>query len=315
MADNPVQTRPAGAALLAQYRGERPEAPDWFTQAINTPYDEHFLDVSGAKIRYQTWGDKGKPGLFLVHGNGAHAHWYDFIAPSFSENYYVVAMTFSGMGDSGWRERYNFEQFTEEQVAVCQAAGLFDEGRKPVLMAHSFGGSITMHTAVHHSEKFAGVIIVDSRLLRPDEIARSMARVRGHRAYASLEDALSRFRLEPIQPCENHFLVDYVARHSLKQIESEDGQTGWTWKFDPQMLNDFDFSFIKQNVLTQIDCPVTMIRGRHSSDVTDDLWAYMRDMREDMDMFIIEDAHHHVMLDQPLALIDHMKSALKTWQH
>ena len=33
--------------------------------------------------------------------------------------------------------------------------------------------------------------------------------------------ALARFRLMPPQPCENLFLLDWVARHSLKEIEAD----------------------------------------------------------------------------------------------
>lgn len=315
MAENPASMSPPKATLLARYAGERPDAPDWFRQAISTPYDEYFIDVDGAKIRYQTWGKKGNPGLFLVHGNAAHAHWYDFIAPSFAEDYHVVAMTFSGMGESGWRDHYSFAQFTAEQIAVCQASGLFDEGRKPILLAHSFGGSITLHTAVNHSDRFAGVIILDSRLMRPDEDWRGTRPSREHRAYASLQAGLARFRLEPAQPCDNHFLVDYIARHSLKQIENSAGQTAWTWKFDPHMLSDFDLSFITQNVLAEVACPLTVIRGQDSVTVTDELWEYLRTLRDDMEMISIAAAGHHVMLDQPLVLIDEVKTQLKFWQH
>ena len=61
-------------------------------------------DVLGAEVSYQRWGKRGAPGLLFVHGNGAHAHWWDFIAPYFAEHYNVAALTFSGMGDSEWRE-------------------------------------------------------------------------------------------------------------------------------------------------------------------------------------------------------------------
>ena len=316
MADDFKEMSPEEANLLAKYRGAKPDAPDWFTAAVETPYDEHFIQVDGACIRYQTWGDRGKPGLLLSHGNGAHAHWYDFIAPALAQNYYVVAMTFSGMGDSEWRDRYSFTAFTEEQVAVCEDAGLFENGRKPVIVAHSFGGFITLHTAAAHAEHLSGVVIVDSGLRPPeDKWDGPPRRSRGNRAYASLDAALARFRLAPPQPCENHYIADYIARHSLKETENEAGQKGWVWKFDPAMLINFEFHKMSTNMLTDVHCPVALMRGADSVLVSDRIWDYMRSLRDGMDMVSIPAAQHHVMLDQPLAFIDAVKDQLSRWAY
>src|SRR3954447_26955423 len=80
-------------------------APGWFVKAIETPFDTGAVVVDGARITYLLWGgDSDKPGIVLVHGNGAHAHWWTFIAPFLLEHYRVVALDLSGMGDSGHRE-------------------------------------------------------------------------------------------------------------------------------------------------------------------------------------------------------------------
>jgi pimeloyl-ACP methyl ester carboxylesterase len=316
MADDMKELSPEQANLLARYRGEKPPAPDWFEAAISTPYQTHFVDVDGVSIRYETWGDRAKPGLLLSHGNGAHAHWYDFIAPALAEQYYVVAMTFSGMGDSDWREMYSFDAFTAEQLAVCEDSGLFECGRKPVIVAHSFGGFITLHTAAERSDLFDGVVIVDSGLRPPeDKWDGPPRRARGNRAYASLEAALARFRLAPPQPCENHYIADYIARHSLKQVENEAGVTGWIWKFDPSIMMNFEFKRMSTNMLENIDCRVAMMRGQDSVLVSDRIWDYMRALRDGMDMVSIPDAQHHVMLDQPLAFIEAIQDQLQRWDY
>lgn len=316
MADDVKEMSPEEANLLARYRGAKPDAPTWFIEAVETPFEEHFVDVSGTRIRYQSWGDKTKPGLLLAHGNGAHAHWYDFIAPALAEDYYVIAMTFSGMGDSDWRETYSFPAFADEEIAVCEDAGLFDNGRKPVIFAHSFGGFITLHAAAQDSDKFSGVVIVDSGLRPPDdEWEGPPRRARGSRAYASLDAALARFRLAPPQPCENHYIADYIARHSLKQVENEAGQSGWIWKFDPGIFMNFEFSKMSTNMLEDITCRVSMMRGKDSVLVSDRIWDYMRGLRDDMDMVSVPDAQHHVMLDQPLAFIEAMREQLERWNY
>lgn len=76
--DKVVRNQPVGMPSeqgpLAIYKGAQPPAPQWFVDAIAKPYETAFVDCEGAKIHYQSWGDKAKPGLLLVHGNGAHAH-------------------------------------------------------------------------------------------------------------------------------------------------------------------------------------------------------------------------------------------------
>ena len=73
--------------------------PQWFTRAIEDPGEDCFVNVEGCRIHYLRWGQAGKPGLVFLHGGFAHAHWWDFIAPFFAEDYSVVAIDLSGVYD------------------------------------------------------------------------------------------------------------------------------------------------------------------------------------------------------------------------
>lgn len=304
------------AGPLEVYEGHRPPAPDWFEAAISSPYETHFLERDGARLHFQTWGDRSKPGLLLNHGNGAHAHWWDFVAPYFLDEYYIVALTLSGMGDSDWRDAYDMATFSADQLAVAQAVGLFDHARKPLLVAHSFGGFVSMYTGGHHSEKFAGIVIVDSPV-NPSEKAHDGPPRSGrpNKVYPSLEAALARFRLAPPQPCEHHYAMDYIARHSLKETTGEDGQSGWIWKFDPLIWRRFDMGHqTPVQMLQAITCPLAIMRGADSSIVLEDVWAYMQSLVGPGVPFIsIPQAHHHVMLDQPIAFVAALRTLLASW--
>lgn len=315
MADDTSTLKAIKAGILVPYRGQKPPAPDWFDTAIGTAFETAYVDVSGAQIHYQVWGKSDAPGVLLVHGNGAHAHWYDFIAPWLARSHRVVAMTFSGMGDSDWRDKYTISGFSAEQIAVCEAAGLFDHPVKPTLIAHSFGGFVTLQTGAAASDRFGGILIVDSPIRPPeDKWDGPPTRSAGNRIYADLKGALSRFRLAPPQSCANHFIVDHIARHSLKQASDQAGETGWTWKFDPFIWQHFEAEAPPTDLVRRIHCPLTFMRGERSGLVTDRIWSFMQSLRPDAGFVSIPDADHHVMLDQPLAFIAATRTQLVNWQ-
>lgn len=308
---------PSEAGPLGRYNGQRPPAPDWFEGAISAKYETHFVARDGGRIHYQTWGDPEKPGLLLTHGNGAHAHWWDFVAPYFSDQYYLVALTFSGMGDSDWRPAYEMNGFTGDQLAVAEAAGLFSGKTRPIIVAHSFGGFVTLNTASKYGEKFAGVVIVDSPVLPPkQDHAGPPRRDRPNRIYPSLEAALARFRLAPPQACDNHYAMDYIARHSLKETVDDAGTSGWVWKFDPSIWRRFEAAEkTPSEMLQSVSCRLALMRGVKSAIVGDEVWDYMRSLAAHRAPFVtIPGAHHHVMLDQPLAFVTGLSGLLEHWR-
>jgi pimeloyl-ACP methyl ester carboxylesterase len=308
---------PSERGPLAELEGRRPPAPGWFEAAVSAAYETHFVECAGASIHYQRWGDRAAPGLLLVHGNGAHAHWWDFIAPYLADDYNVAAMTFSGMGDSSWRDSYDMDTFAAEQLAVCQHAGMFDVEEKPIIVAHSFGGFVTIVTGAVHGDRLAGTVIVDSPVNPPDRRRVGPPRIRGNKVYPSLEAALARFRLAPPQPCENLFILDHIARWSLRKSPLADGGgDGWTWKFDPTIWRRFAVSRPTEDLLRETRCRIALVKGDKSALWDHDVGDYMRDLLGRQAPFIVlPEARHHVMLDQPLAFVAAMRTLLQEWRH
>src|SRR5215213_6577412 len=93
-------------------------APAWFTDALAVPFTDEEVDVAGTDVHYLAWGERGRRGLVFVHGGGAHAHWWSPIAATFADELRVLALDLSGHGDSGHREAYALEQWTDEVMAV-----------------------------------------------------------------------------------------------------------------------------------------------------------------------------------------------------
>jgi pimeloyl-ACP methyl ester carboxylesterase len=334
--DRPVPSEPGSLppevqAPLLPFRGREPDAPAWFLDAIAQEPERSFVTSKGSKLELLTWGEVGKPGLLLVHGNSAHADWWSFIAPYLATEYRVASMSLAGMGASDWRETYAFQDFAEDAEACAQAAGLYAAG-KPVYIGHSFGGSQVFFAAVAHPDRMKAAVMVDVGFGGPppdspegkrmlEEQAKRVANIptadRAQKVYPSIQAALARFRFMPPQAAGNLFIADFIARRSLKRAPLEDGSgEGWTWRFDPNMWNKLDRTAMNQMMVggkPKVDVPTAHIFGDRSVIITRRTEGQTTPLPDDILEIAIPDSAHHVMVDQPLALVAALRSLLAVW--
>lgn len=296
---------------LAALDGAVPASPQWFKDAIAVTPEDNIVEVEGAPIHYLSWGARGKPGLLLVHGNAAHAGWWSFIAPFLSRDYHVVAPDLSGMGDSAWRPAgYSMEGFAAEVLAVAEHSGLLSVEEPPVIVGHSFGGFVTILAGALYGERLGGSIILDAPVNPPDRVHSTPLTARAHHHYPTIARALARFRLLPPQVCENLFLLDHVARQSLREVEG-----GFRWKFDPQIWRDFSIGDMEAR-LRDTKCRIAIFRGENSILMPPEIGNFMSSLLgRTAPVVEIPEAQHHVMLDQPLALVAALRALLADWRH
>ena len=292
---------------LAGFAGQPPPAPAWFTAALADAPQRSMVTVQGAPIETLAWGRIGDPGLLLLHGNAAHADWYSHVAPLLSSGRRVVALSFSGMGASGWRTQYSVAQWADEALAVAQAAGLFAAAVAPTVVAHSFGGFPLISLAARFGDRLARAIIIDTPLRPPSGVdgkrRQRIEALRSARVYPSQAEALLRFRLLPPQGCAHPYIADLIARRGLKQVVGPDAGPGWVWRFDPFIFRHFDFGRPYRD-LKAARCPVVLVRGGRSRLVTPALLDLAVSLAPPGTLRLeLPDADHHVMVDQPLALV------------
>ncbi|HJN51516.1 MAG: alpha/beta hydrolase [Pseudomonadales bacterium] len=308
------------------------DAPEWFLKAIQVAYEERWIEVDDCSIHYQYWGKHGSelpgmdvpgmdvPGILFVHGNGAHSHWWDFIAPSFLSDYRVAAVDLSGMGDSGHRQQYSAQLFADEVMGVAADAGF---SGNTILVGHSFGGSVAALAASMHPDQVAALVLVDSaigfgrrRRSRPESHGSQRVlrqRERTARSYASLQAACKRFRLRPPQPCDNQYILKHIAEHSVRK-----GSDGWQWKLDQMVfakMTDSGPAAIRDPVemIRGLKCPVSIIYGRNSRFFPSAVVANLDSAFAAASIVPIEDAHHHLFLDQPLQFVSSLQETLRNW--
>jgi pimeloyl-ACP methyl ester carboxylesterase len=288
--------------MTAPQEGE--PAPQWFVKALAQQPESGRLTIEGASIDWAAWGDRRRPGLLLLIGNGAHIGWWRPIAPFLAEDYRVATFNWSGMGSSDWRDEYRIDTFVTEAMAVAEAAGLFEGGPKALMAAHSLGGFFGLQILVEHGHRFKGGMLIDSRLRLRSKWGREAPPVQPFHIHPTREQAIGRFRLKPEQSKRNSFILDMLAAESLEEAEG-----GWRWRADPNFHRKTALGADLIPLIARVPCPMMFVRGELSSSVTDDVWADQKAAAPAGTPFVgIPDAHHHLMVDQPIALLSAMRA-------
>lgn len=298
--------------------------PRWFRDALAEKPETRWVTSEGTKIHYRKWASKreNRPGLLFVHGNGAHARWFDFIAPLLTDSYEVASIDLPGMGESHWRDEYTRETYAHAIKTVAFDADL---GPRPVIVGHSFGGFVTLITGALYGAELGGVILADFKV-RPKHDAVEWflgdAPRRPTRIYPDLETALGRFRLAPLQECANKFITDYIGGHSLREVSVGENEgrrpteeAGWSWKFDPFAFNGLRMGGDEHaDMFQNLACNVGVMYGDISKDHDPKTMAFMRSLRPEAPIFTIPFAQHHIMLDQPVAFASAVGALMADWE-
>ena len=289
-----------------------PDSPRWFSRALEVPFTDEFVDVDGAAVHYLAWGEPGRRGLVFIHGGGAHAHWWTHVAAQFAGEFRVLAVDLSGHGDSGHRDEYRFEQWTDEVAAVAESGGI---AGPPVVIGHSMGGFVTFATAARYPDHLTGIVICDSPVTTPDPEVQSY-RLReafgAPRTYPTVEAALERFRTVPPQRHYLDYVMDHVGRRSMHPVEA-----GWQWKFDRRVFAQFAGSMrgVALPYLPEIRCRVAILRSQYGL-LTEDIGRFMYEGLGRVATIVeLAEAGHHAMLDQPLILLTAIRTLLADWDH
>ena len=189
---------------------------------------------------------------------------------------------------------------------------------KPIIVGHSLGGMCSVIAASQFKNELYGLVIVDTAILPPSEIPDKFdLKIKANKTYQSIDEAKSRFRLVPSQGNSLDYIMDYIAEKSLRKTDE-----GWTWKFDPSYMKIFNTDGFRERQailsekLARLECRVAVFRGEKSMLFSESASKYMRELTNKKTPIIaIPEAHHHIMVDQPLALISALRALVTDWDH
>jgi len=278
-------------------------APAWFVDAVARPQTASRSTTSdGFSIHSVCWNpeDSHKPPLMFVHGYRASTHAWDFIAPWFCEHFRVHALDLGGMGESDHRPEYCLDTFCRDIDAAVSTLG--DD---PVtLVGHSFGGVALLAYLQQHPQRVKHLVLIDSYIAFPGDEATSSPRKGRPTPYPDYDAILARYVLLPPQPSDP-WVFNFMAHHAIRPVAG-----GWTWRFDVNLPGGKPLPEYTP-VLARYSDHIDYISGEHSALVTPDkvrqIAALMAGGRKPV---VIPNSYHHVMLDQPLALVAALRALL-----
>lgn len=282
--------------------------PQWFTWALDQKPQHLEIEVEGVPIAYRAWGEPGSPVVVLVHGGAAHSGWWDHVGPHLAVDHRVLALDLSGHGDSGRRDAYTLETWAREVMVVATS----ESPGRPVVFGHSMGGFVALTAAREHGTDLLGAAAIDSPVKAISAEARSWRPDRdlSMPLYPDARTMVARFHTLPEDASCLPYIRDHIARGSIHHVVREDG-AGWTWKFDPRV---FLRSMMEPADVARSACEVALLRGERGMATTDITEEVRSRLGGHVPVTVIPDSGHHIMLDQPTALIAVLQTLLGQWR-
>lgn len=264
-------------------------------------------------LRCVTWGDDADPPVVLLHGAGAHAHWWAPLVPHLLPGWRLIAPDLRGHGESDWASPpYLIEHFSADLHALLDAFGL----EKVVLIGHSMGGRVAAWFAAHHPERVRALALLEARMavLKVEGVDRWRGvKIGGgpRRVYATRAQALAAFRVIPPEAGIALGVLAELAAHAV--VELRPGE--WALRFDRRVLlldgSRLDDLF---HLLPRIRCPAVVLRATESTVTTpaecDATAAALRACP-----VRVFPGGHHFLLVRPPAVAAALRDFLASLQH
>jgi len=238
--------------------------------------------------------------MLCVHGGGANAHWYDFVAEGFNTDYHVRAVDLRGHGESEWDDsnppNYSYTRHAADIHELTEKLDLQDF----VLVGHSMGGMVSSVYAATYPGRARALIVVDSNLvMSPERIASFQAVAdRPARDYATQEEFIATYRVRPGASTAPPAALRHLARHSGRRFD--DGR--WRHKVDRRTYANRELvdSFALWN---RIRIPALLMKAGDSKRMTPEAIAEVQSRAPQVKMTVVPAADHHITLDNPAGFI------------
>jgi esterase len=269
----------------------------------------HDAVLGGLRLHYLDWGRAGAFPIVFQHGGSLTARTWDLVCLALRDRYHCIAVDLRGHGDSEWPPDadYGFEAGERDILNLADHLGL----GKFVLVGMSWGGLYSMQFAGDHSDRLAGLVLVD---VGPDLNLESARRIVNFTRTDIEMDSVEDFVVRSLRfnPRRSAALLRRSLLHNLRRLPS--GR--WTWKWDRRRMEDLDYEAMAErharlwDQVRRVGCPALVVRGAGSDVLTaedaDRLAAAFPDGR----CVEVPNSGHTVQGDNPAGLVEALRPFL-----
>lgn len=242
---------------------------------------------------------QGKP-VFILHGLFGFSDNWQTIAKALSDHYLVVTPDLRNHGRSPHVSTHSYPHMAEDLRAYMEHHWMFNA----TLIGHSMGGKVAMQMALHHPDLVERLVVVD------------MAPGPSKSDHNGIFEALFAVDISRIQSRKEaeDFLAQHISDNGtlqflLKNItRNVDGS--YSWKMNLPVLHQSYQHILAPVEGPPFDKPALFIRGERSDYVKDQDWPAIQALFPQAKLVTIPNAGHWVHADQPLALLETVRTFL-----
>ncbi|HVF29419.1 MAG TPA: alpha/beta hydrolase [Pyrinomonadaceae bacterium] len=153
----------AAGAAVAVKMVTRAKTISWEDVSSLIPHagNSGFVQVDGARIHFQEFGDATKPTLLLIHGYTASLYVWKTVAPMLAdEGFHVIAVDLLGFGYSDKPSWFDYAISSQARM-IARFMNRIGIGRATIL-GSSYGGAVAATIALDYPERVEKLVLVDT---------------------------------------------------------------------------------------------------------------------------------------------------------
>jgi pimeloyl-ACP methyl ester carboxylesterase len=270
---------------------------------------EHHLLLGRMRFHYLDWGTSGLLPVVFLHGGGLNAHTWDLVCASLKRERHCLALDQRGHGESEWSPEmdYRIESHVADIDAFLNSLAI----RRCVLVGMSLGGVNALAWAGQHSQRLAGLVLID---VGPEIRTEGVRKIAAFTSENTPLDSVESFveRALSFNPRRNRELLRRSLLHNLRRMP--DGR--FMWKYDQRHRGKVDPEAyarrreILWNAVDTVQCPTLVVRGAQSDVFHDEDAEKLTGRFRQARWVKVEGAGHTVQGDNPAGLLVHLREFL-----
>ncbi|MBI2912817.1 MAG: alpha/beta hydrolase [Chloroflexi bacterium] len=269
--------------------------------------ERHDVILRRMRFSYVDWGASGLRPILFLHGGGLTCRSWDVVCLALRNGYRCLALDQRGHGDSEWSPTmdYSWRAHLGDIEAFADLLGL----ERFILVGMSMGGINSIAYAGCHSDRLAGLVLVD---VGPDVRFAGGRRIRDFVANTAEVESVDEFveRALAFNPLRDRRLLRRSLLYNLRQLPN--GK--WMRKNDVRHFHQMNEEELVAHArelwpeVERITCPTLVVRGALSDVFLDEDAEKLAGTLPDGRWVTVAGAGHTVQGDNPRGLLEAMRA-------